>query len=71
MLWVVTKSDTDMDAPYVIGVFTDRVLADAACIGPGTFHVAGCRENRIYRRGDLLDVTVVENVTTYSLRTTP
>lgn len=70
-LHIVTKSDVDMGAPYVIGVFTDHGLAVDACRGPGTFAIHSVDPDRAYRRGSMLDVEVIENVTASSVRTTP
>ncbi len=67
-LHVVTKSDVGLDAPYVVGVFTNAAKAEAACTGAGRFVIARCDPNRVYPRGTLLDCYVLENVTTGSLK---
>lgn len=70
-LHVVTKSDVGVDAPYVIGVFTDAVKAGQACKGPGRFIIHRCDANRVYPRGSLLDCAVIEQITAASLKVTP
>lgn len=70
-IWVVTKADADMGAPYVVGAFTDPAAVALACSGPGTFTIAACEPNRAYRQGTLLDVEVIENITMGSLRARP
>jgi hypothetical protein len=68
---VVTKSDVGLDAPYVVGVFTNAAKARNACIGAGRFIISRCDPNRLYPRGTLLDCALIDNVTTGSLKVGP
>lgn len=70
-IWVVTKSDVDVGAPYLHGAFLTEKEARDSCVGPGTFLVAACDPGRAYPIGTLLDVEVVTNVTIPSLRARP
>ncbi len=61
-IYVVTKSDLDVRALFVIGVFTCPDKARKACAGVGTFTIMHCDPNRVYPRGTLLDVEVIVNL---------
>lgn len=67
-LHVVTKSDVGLDAPYVVGVFTDSIRAVEACTGAGRFLITRLDPNRVYPRGSLLDCALIDNITTGSLK---
>lgn len=68
---VVLKSDVDLVAPYVVGVFFHAGEATDACKGPGTYTILACDPNRVYRRGQMLDAQRIEIATANSLRTLP
>lgn len=69
---VVTKSDVGMrGASYVVGVFFNSIDANKACVGPGTFTVHNIDPSRVYPRGTMLDVVVIDNVTAASIATAP
>lgn len=70
-LHIVTKSDVGLGAPYVIGVFHAIEIAEAACVGPGSFMILTADLDRVYPRGKLLDAVAITNVTTGSLKTEP
>jgi hypothetical protein len=70
-LHVVTKSDDGVGAPYVIGVFTNRVMAENACKGVGRFIIHDLDPNRVYPRGTLLDCTLIDNITSGSVAARP
>lgn len=61
-LYVVTKSDLGVRAPFVIGAFTCPSKARAACVGIGSFTIMHCDPNRVYPQGSLLDIEVIENL---------
>lgn len=69
---VVTKADVGMGgAMFVVGVFFNKGAAVDACKGEGTFSIMTIDPNRAYKRGSMLDVDMIENVTAASIRTSP
>jgi hypothetical protein len=56
-LFVVHKSPIDPPlAPELVGVFSSRVRAEAACVGAGTFDIFEIIPDRAYKSGTLRDV---------------
>ncbi len=55
-LFVVIKAPVGLDGTaQIVGVFSEEYLADAACVGSGTYTIAACDPNRAYPVGTLLD----------------
>jgi hypothetical protein len=56
-VFVVLKQPVDLEgACEIVGAFTTVERASQACNGAGTYIVARCKIDRIYKQGTLLDV---------------
>lgn len=65
-LHIVTKSPVDLDDAYeIVGVFTNKVLADNAVRdgGAGNFLIARVDHDKAYKSGTLRDVRMISKVT--------
>jgi hypothetical protein len=55
--FIVTKAPVGLDgACEIVGVFSSKVRARAACVGAGDYLIAEVVPDRAYRSGTLLDV---------------
>jgi hypothetical protein len=56
--FVVLKQPVDMaGAMEIVGIFQSQISAGVACAGAGTYVIAKCAVNRIYKSGTLLEAT--------------
>ncbi len=64
---ILQKRDVGVDAPYLIGAFESIEKARAACTGVGTYFLMTVDANRAYAQGRMLDVEVIDRVSSLSI----
>lgn len=70
-LHLLTKCPVGLEAPIVVGCFTDRELARKQINGPGTWTIFSVEANKPYAEGNLLDVETMIVTDPVALGTIP